>query len=70
VPFPRVVPDSDGWGVIDAVGEGVEPSRVGECLGLWQAVVRCVRNGRAPSRLLSYRLALVTSSVRAWVSPG
>jgi NADPH2:quinone reductase len=28
--FPRVVPHSDGAGVIDAVGEGVDPRRVGE----------------------------------------
>ena len=29
MPFPRVVPHSDGAGVIDAVGDGVDPSRVG-----------------------------------------
>ena len=28
--FPRVVPHSDGAGTIDAVGSGVDPSRVGE----------------------------------------
>jgi NADPH:quinone reductase len=28
--FPRVIPHSDGAGVIDAVGEGVDPARVGE----------------------------------------
>jgi NADPH2:quinone reductase len=36
MPFPRIVPHSDGAGVIDAVGEGVTPSRVGErvwCFG-------------------------------------
>lgn len=30
MPFPRVVPHSDGAGVIDAVGEGVSAARVGE----------------------------------------
>ena len=30
LPFPRVVPHSDGSGVIDAVGEGVDPARVGQ----------------------------------------
>src|SRR5436190_5866902 len=30
MPFPRIVPHSDGSGVIDAVGEGVDPSRVGQ----------------------------------------
>ncbi|SDQ63028.1 NADPH:quinone reductase [Quadrisphaera sp. DSM 44207] len=29
MPFPRVVPHSDGAGVVDAVGEGVDPGRVG-----------------------------------------
>lgn len=30
MPFPRVIPHSDGAGVIDAVGAGVPPSRLGE----------------------------------------
>jgi NADPH:quinone reductase len=29
MPYPRVVPHSDGAGVIDAVGAGVDPTRVG-----------------------------------------
>jgi NADPH2:quinone reductase len=29
MPYPRVIPHSDGAGVIDAVGEGVDSSRVG-----------------------------------------
>ncbi len=29
LPFPRIVPHSDGAGVIDAVGAGVSPQRVG-----------------------------------------
>ena len=36
MPFPRVVPHSDGAGTIDAVGEGVPDSRMGErvwCFG-------------------------------------
>src|SRR3954467_14670680 len=28
--YPRVIPHSDGAGVIDAVGEGVDASRIGE----------------------------------------
>ena len=32
---PRVVPHSDGAGVIDAVGEGVSPGRVGERVWVW-----------------------------------
>jgi len=30
IPFPRVVPHSDGAGVIDAVGPGVPAARVGQ----------------------------------------
>jgi NADPH2:quinone reductase len=37
LPFPRVVPHSDGMGVIDAVGEGVPASRVGERTWVWNA---------------------------------
>jgi len=36
MPFPRVIPHSDGAGTIDSVGEGVPASRVGErvwCFG-------------------------------------
>ena len=29
MPFPRVIPHSDGAGVINAVGEGVDPARIG-----------------------------------------
>ena len=36
MPFPRVIPHSDGAGIIDQVGKGVPGSRVGErvwCFG-------------------------------------
>jgi NADPH:quinone reductase len=35
--FPLVIPHSDGAGVIDAVGEGVPASRVGERVWTWNA---------------------------------
>lgn len=35
--YPRVVPHSDGAGVIEAVGEGVPTSRMGERVWLWNA---------------------------------
>jgi NADPH2:quinone reductase len=35
MPYPRVVPHSDGAGVIEAVGAGVDPARVGERVWLW-----------------------------------
>ena len=34
-PFPRIVPHSDGSGVIEAVGDGVSPARVGEWVWIW-----------------------------------
>lgn len=37
MPFPRVIPHSDGMGVVDAVGAGVPASRVGERVWLWNA---------------------------------
>ena len=37
MPFARVIPHSDGSGVIDAVGEGVNASRIGERVWLWNA---------------------------------
>jgi len=35
--FPRVVPHSDGAGVVDRVGDGVDPGRVGERVWVWGA---------------------------------
>ena len=35
--YPRVVPHSDGAGVIEGVGEGVSPSRVGQRVWVWGA---------------------------------
>src|SRR3954466_15034047 len=37
MPFPRIVPHSDGSGVIDAVGEGVDRSRVGQRVWVYGA---------------------------------
>jgi NADPH2:quinone reductase len=33
--FPQVIPHSDGAGVIEAVGEGVRPNRIGNRVWLW-----------------------------------
>ena len=35
MPFPRIIPHSDGAGEIDAVGPGVSAKRVGERVWLW-----------------------------------
>jgi len=37
IAFPRVIPHSDGAGVIDAVGDGVPGSRKGERVWVWNA---------------------------------
>lgn len=37
MPFPRVIPHSDGMGVIDAVGEGVSQERIGQRVWVWNA---------------------------------
>lgn len=37
LPFPRIVPHSDGAGVVDAVGPGVRSPRVGERVWIWNA---------------------------------
>jgi len=37
LPFPEVVPNQDGAGVIDAAGPGVDPGRVGRRVWLWEA---------------------------------
>jgi len=38
--FPEVVPNQDGAGTIDAVGDGVAASRLGERVWLWEAAWR------------------------------
>lgn len=37
LPFPRIVPHSDGAGVIDQVGEGIDPERIGQRVWIWNA---------------------------------
>ncbi len=35
--FPRTIPHSDGAGVVEGVGAGVDPARIGERVWLWNA---------------------------------
>ncbi|MGH6622410.1 MAG: NADPH:quinone reductase [Burkholderiaceae bacterium] len=35
LPFPLIVPHSDGAGVIDQVGSGIDPARIGERAWIW-----------------------------------
>jgi NADPH2:quinone reductase len=37
LPFPRIIPHSDGAGVIDEVGPNVSPARIGERVWIWNA---------------------------------
>jgi len=37
MPFPRVIPHSDGMGIVDALGEGVPASRIGQRVWTWNA---------------------------------
>lgn len=37
LPFARIVPHSDGMGVIDEVGEGIDPERIGQRVWTWNA---------------------------------
>lgn len=37
MPHPRIIPHSDGAGVIDRVGDSVDPGRVGERVWVWNA---------------------------------
>ncbi len=37
LPFPRIIPHSDGAGVIDQVGPNVPPTRIGERVWIWNA---------------------------------
>jgi NADPH2:quinone reductase len=36
-PWPRIIPHQDGAGVIERVGEGVDPSRIGERVWIYEA---------------------------------
>jgi NADPH2:quinone reductase len=35
LPFPQIVPHSDGAGVIEAVGDGVDAARIGQAVWIW-----------------------------------
>src|SRR5674476_414069 len=39
IAWPRVIPHSDGAGVIDQVGDGVPKSRIGERVWVWNCLL-------------------------------
>ena len=47
IAFPRMIPHSDGAGEIDAVGEGVAKSRVGERVWTWNGAMEAAVRHRA-----------------------
>jgi len=56
--FPEQVPNQDGAGTIDAVGEGVDPERVGERVWIWEAAWQRANGTAQDSVVLPERLAV------------
>ncbi|AOR34263.1 NADPH:quinone reductase [Streptomyces fodineus] len=56
--FPEVIPHHDGSGVIDAVGPGVDPSRVGQRVWIWEAGWRRAHGTAAEYVVLPARQAV------------
>lgn len=56
--FPRIVPHSDGSGVIDAVGDGVDRARIGERVWVWNGAW-----GRAFGTAAEYIVVPATQAV-------
>ena len=59
MPFPVVIPHQDGAGVIDAVGAGVDPARVGERVWVYEATL-----GRAFGTAAEYSTVPAHKAVR------
>ena len=49
IPYPRVIPHSDGMGIIDAVGRGLDPALIGKRVWVWNAA-----RGRAHGTACEY----------------
>jgi len=59
MPFPRVIPHSDGAGHVDAVGAGVDAGRIGERVWIWNAAW-----GRAEGTAAEYVVLPAAQAVR------
>jgi NADPH2:quinone reductase len=57
--FPRIVPHQDGAGVIEAVGDGVAPDRIGERVWIFEA-----QTGRAGGTAAEYVTVPAENAVR------
>ena len=58
-PFAERVPNQDGAGVIDAVGDGLDPTRVGERVWVWEAAWRRSEGTAQEAVVLPARQAVV-----------
>ncbi|HEY0438480.1 MAG TPA: NADPH:quinone reductase [Xanthobacteraceae bacterium] len=58
ITVPQLVPNSDGAGVIDAVGQGVSPSRIGERVWTWNGQWKRPFGTSAESIALPERMAV------------
>ncbi|ALX14264.1 alcohol dehydrogenase [Burkholderia cepacia JBK9] len=59
MPFPRITPHQDGAGIIDAVGPGVSPDRLGERVWIYEA-----QFGRAAGTAAEYVVVPSSHAVR------
>jgi NADPH:quinone reductase len=59
MPFPVIVPHQDGAGIIDAVGVGVDPARIGERVWVYEATL-----GRAHGTAAEYTVVPARKAVR------
>lgn len=59
MPFPVVVPHQDGAGIIEAVGAGVDPARIGERVWVYEATL-----GRAHGTAAEYTVVPAHKAVR------
>ena len=59
IEFPRIIPNQDGGGVIDMVGEGVAESRIGERVWLYQSQI-----GRAFGTAAEYTIQPSNRAIR------
>ena len=59
MPFPRVIPHQDGAGVIEQVGAGVDPARVGERVWVFEA-----QRGRAGGTAAQFTVVPAAQAVR------
>ena len=68
LPGPRVVPHSDGAGIVEAVGEGIPEKRIGERVWLWNGQWKRAFGPVAEDIALPEQQAVVDFP-KAWILP-